>query len=506
MNQIAFTMEPGEFWWGGVVNCGYQMPFDEKSCCVVDTCMPEALDQAAPLFLSSKGRYVWSEGSFSFKADGGCVHCEGTEPIQLEAGYETLRGAYLAACKKRLPFPCSLPDARFFNCCQYNTWIELKTDQTAQGILRYARGILSHGLQPGILMIDEGWQEEYGVFEFNRRKIPNPKALVQKLHEMGFAVMLWVTPLVSAAGPRFLEMKKVGYLLRGKSGEIAIREWWNGYSAVLDLSNEAAYGWMKGQLQELMKEYGIDGFKFDAGDPYFYRDDDQTAQPTCAREQTRIYNQLGEAFGLNEFRAAWKYGGHSVVARLQDKLHAWDTRGLASLIPHTVLQGLLGYAFCCPDMVGGGDVSSFGAGEAMDEELFIRWAQASACMGMIQMSIAPWRVLSKKNADAVSQALRFHASLGERICALAKNAAKTGEPIVRHMAYVFPEEGFERVDDCFMLGEDLLVCPVLKKGEKKKSIRLPQGKWKTWRGETVPGGQAIECEVIPEDIPLFYRL
>lgn len=48
--------------------------------------------------------------------------------------------------------------------------------------------------------------------------------------------------------------------------------WWNGASAVLDLSNPGAEKWFTSELQHLVDEYGVDGFKFDAGDSYFYPD------------------------------------------------------------------------------------------------------------------------------------------------------------------------------------------------------------------------------------------
>jgi alpha-glucosidase (family GH31 glycosyl hydrolase) len=505
MHEITFEMLENEYWWGGVVHCGYQMPLSQASHCTLDMGGGEALDQASPLYLSSKGRLLWSKAAFVLHAQAGCIRCEGSEPICLEAGHGTLRGAYQAASASCLPFPCPLPDMRFFSRPQYNTWIELGTHQTTEAILRYARGILENGLPAGILMIDEGWQEEYGVFAFQKSKIPDPQALMDALHEMGFAVMLWVTPLVASAGPRFKELRNAGYLLRDRNGDIAIREWWNGHSAVLDLTNSEAVAWLNGQLGDLMAQYGVDGFKFDAGDPYFYRDDDQTHQPTTAREQGRLYNQLGEGYALNEFRVAWNYGGHSIVARLQDKRHDWGRDGLKSLIPHTILQGLLGYAFCCPDMVGGGDIGSFDAGQPMDEALFVRWAQANALMGMVQMSIAPWRVLNGEHAALVADALQLHAGFAERIGALARHAAQTGEPIVRAMAYVFPEEGFETVSDQFMLGDDLLVCPVLEKGITRREIRLPLGQWRSWRGEVLAGGQMVLCEVGMADVPYFVR-
>jgi hypothetical protein len=68
---------PGEWWWGGAVADGQSMPFGRArhyrnlatSAGFVDDDTAGA-NQSAPLLVSSAGRYVWSEGPFSFAFDG----------------------------------------------------------------------------------------------------------------------------------------------------------------------------------------------------------------------------------------------------------------------------------------------------------------------------------------------------------------------------------------------------------------------------------------------------
>ena len=74
------------------------------------------------------------------------------------------------------------------------------------------------------------------------------------------------------------------------------------------------------------------------------------------------------------------------------------------------------------------------------------------------------------------------------------------------MAYVFPDQGYETVNEQFMLGDTLLVCPVLEKGATKRRVRLPAGKWAGWRGECIEGPANLTLDVPLVDLPRFERL
>ncbi|MCG8514154.1 MAG: hypothetical protein MI740_08435, partial [Halanaerobiales bacterium] len=79
----------------------------------------------------------------------------------------------------------------------YNTWIELMYDQNQEDILKYAHDIIDNGFPPGVLMIDDNWQEDYGKWDFYPSRFSNPKAMMDELHNLGFKVMMWVCPFVS---------------------------------------------------------------------------------------------------------------------------------------------------------------------------------------------------------------------------------------------------------------------------------------------------------------------
>lgn len=506
---LTVTILPQEYWWGGNTHEGIVMPFTQESTyqCKLDS--RESINQAAPFLVSNHGRYIWSECGFTFSVTDGEIQLEGNKAeIQLYEGFGSLKEAYLSAVSRHFPPSEILPPETFFTVPQYNTWIELTFDQNQKDVLSYAHGIVDNHMPPGILMIDNGWQEYHGCWKFHPGRFPDPKAMIDELHALGFQVMVWLIPLVTADTKVFRRLKDMDCLVRNADGSIAIREWWDGYSAVPDFSNPKTVEWAREQLQELMTEYGVDGFKFDGGDPYFYKDDDRTFSSVDANGQCENWAKFGSAYAYNEFRACFKHAGQPLVQRLGDKNHEWKgSNGLVALVPNSLAQGIMGYSFNCADMIGGGEYIHFWKNrEHLDQELFVRYAQCTALMPMMQFSAAPWRVLDAEHFAACCKAIRLHQSYNDIILNLARQAAKTNEPITRLMEYVFPHQGFADVHDQFMLGDDLLVAPVLEKGAVSRTVRFPAGEWLSETGEHITGPALREFPVGLESLPVFRRM
>ena len=155
-------------------------------------------NQAAPLLVSTKGRYVWSERAFACTLTNGTIRLEGEAEIEVRTAGKTLREAFLAAAKAHFPASGRTPDLALFEKPQWNTWIELTYNQNQKDILAYARAIEANGFPAGgVIMIDDTWQHGYGVWDFDARRFSNPKAMCEELHADGYKVMLWVCPFVS---------------------------------------------------------------------------------------------------------------------------------------------------------------------------------------------------------------------------------------------------------------------------------------------------------------------
>ncbi len=516
--ELRVKFLPGEYFWGGATVFGTDMPIKADSVYEREFRI-EPRNQMTPLFLSNKGRYIWSDNTFKVWVENGELCFDSIEEIKLYEAGTCLRDAYLHAMKNHFPFDFggkTLP-REFFKTAQYNTWMEFTYDPRQESVLEYARNIISHGFEPGILIIDEGWHTRYGLWEWDFHKFPDPKAMIDELHKMGFIVMLWVTPLVTSDGKAFQTAIRKDFnpeswdkiFLRNKEGEVAIVPWWNGFSAILDFRKECDREFLDSKLQKLMKEYGVDGFKFDGGAYNMYRPGRMINGTPCEDHDPKAlniaWNEFGARYKFHEYKDTFMGMGKLTIQRLCDRGHRWERDGINTIIPCSIMQGIMGYPFICPDMIGGGEWSfNEMPGFKIDEELFIRMAQVSALFPMMQFSWAPWRALSEESYKIVAEAAQLHKRMADEIISYVADAEKTGEPVLRSLEYNDPGNGYEEIVDEYMVGKDILVCPIVTKGTFEKDVVFPEGTWKDEDGNIYEGRSVIRV-ASPLNKILWYR-
>ncbi len=499
--RLNIPISQGEFWWIGIINHGNLMPLSPGYSSSLHGNLYG--NQVQPLLLSSKGRVIWSEEAFTIRCDKDAIKLvkASGEFFSSKPG-RTLKEGYLFASKNYFPPTRRTPDESLFTKPQYNTWIELLYNQNQKDVLHYAKAIIDNGFPPGVIMIDDNWQEDYGTWRFHPARFSNPSAMIDTLHQWGFKVMVWVCPFVSPDSETFRKLQAQDLLLKDGEGYPKLVKWWNGASAVLDFTDTAAASWFNNELQFLMNTNKIDGFKFDAGDPEFYIDTYGKKNVT-PNEHSELFAQIGLEYTLNEYRATWKMGGQPLAQRLRDKGHSWED--LRLLIPDILLQGIMGYPFTCPDMIGGGEMGSFINLKSIDQDLIVRSAQCHSLMPMMQFSVAPWRILDHDHLAAIKKSIAFRSRHINLIESLTHEAAITGEPIVRMMEYNYPNQGFAAINDQFMVGDRILVAPILTSSASRNVI-LPKGKWRDEiHGKIIVGPKTINVTATLDELPYFIK-
>jgi len=452
-------------------------------------------------------------------------------------------------------FPKETPPLSFFGAPVWTTWAHYKDKINQNKVLDFAREIVTNGFPYHVLEIDDRWQSHYGDLEFDRERFPDAKGMLNELHAMGFKVTVWVMPFIHKRAMAAEEAVTKGYVVRQKSGSPYPVKWWQGQAYLLDATNPDAMRWFARRLCKLQDAVGLDGFKFDGGEASHLPSDAVLHQMVKSRnEYSHHYVEwVTENFSFCEVRTGWFNQTSPILFRLWDLWSTWThANGLRSIIPATLSLSLTGYPFTFPDMIGGNGYFTFPEnrflnflitrfiipimerykrGSSEDEdvsisvsdvpsfiqklqifgwptaELMIRWTQLNTLMPVMQFSIKPWD-FGNRCAEICRKYTNLHLEFTPLFEQLAQGVTRTGEPIIRPVFWLAPHD--QRVlvcDDQFLVGDKLLVAPVLHKGKQDRDIYLPPGTWQDyWSGELFAGSTVLGKYPAPLDmLPIFTR-
>lgn len=532
--QNVFTTDiaplDGECWWGALVNKGYAQPYtdfhasdnyyiDDKEVPApsdkpFDLANQSAKSVSAPVLLSNRGRYVWGNHPFAFSFKDGALHIESKfEKIEAVEAGKTLKDAYKAVCAAHFPFDGREPAELMFTKPQFNNWIEtVVLGINQENAEKFVDALHASGFPCGVVMIDGGWQRYHGRRDFNPETFPDAKHLFDKISGYGYKGVLWVAYFLSAdSRPEYVNYKPEAQniLVRSKDNpkhDAALVWWWNGISVTMDLTAPAIRQKFTDELRDFANRFGFEGFKFDGGDPEYFRGNALFSEPWMTpADFGHAYAKVGESFPYNEYRAAYNPGGLPIVVRHYDVGHTWES--MRAVIPDLLTAGLLGCPYVFADMIGGGLGGSYEiGGPKFSHKMFIRSCQMQALMPMMQFSAAPWRVLTPEECEICRKFAELHVSFGPYIMEQVHLASSTGEPIMRSMEYEYPGCGYERVVSQFMLGPKYIVAPVLSEDDSQ-TVYLPKGKWRDDLGKTFKGPRVLHLQNVPlERLPYYEKI
>lgn len=198
-----------------------------------------------------------------------------------------------------------------------------------------------------------------------------------------------------------------------------------------------------------------------------------------------------------EVRAGYKSQHLPVFVRMMDRGSDWSwNNGLHTLISTALTMSIAGYPFNLPDMIGGNGRPS--------QELLYRWIQASTFLPSMQFSVPPWD-FGAKFVEIAQRYVKLHEDHAQTFIHLAERT-KLGEPMIRPMWYAEPEDSRTfKLFDQFMLGDDLIVAPVLEQGQVERAVYLPTGTWIDQHGKEWKGPGVIQVAAPVEELPYFKR-
>lgn len=406
-----------------------------------------------------------------------------------------------------------------------------------------------HGI-PATVLVIEAWSDEatfyifndatyaekpgsdaftYGDFTFPEwGRWPDPKRMVEHLHEHGLKLILWQIPVIKQTAALRHAQKRLdeehflaaNYGVRHPNGEaLRLPEGWFKDSLLMDFTNREGVDWWFGKRQYLIDDLGVDGFKTDGGEMVWGRDlvfadgtDGLLNRNRYPRDYIFAYYRFAQQNGGICFSRAGYTGAQTFPAHWAgDERSTWDAF-MRSLLAG-LSAGMSGVIFWGWDFAGfSGDVPS--------AELYLRGAQMACFCPIMQYHAeskaelnqdrTPWNIAERSGDPRALTGYAFYANLRMQLLPYlereAAHCVASKTPLMRAMLLDHQDDPVAiKLWDQYMLGRDLLVAPVIEEGASARDVYLPAGRWwhlfeQRWYDA---GWHRIEAPL--ESIPVFLR-
>jgi len=349
---------------------------------------------------------------------------------------------------------------------------------------------------------------------------PDLSGMVSTLRERGYRFLSYANPFIDPALGHFDEMDDGGFLIQNSSGESYVHLAPNGSASHPDLTNEAARVYVKGFLRAMVEDYGMDGWMADFGewlptdavlsdgsDPTVYHNRFPIEWHQLWREVMDEVRPDGDfaVFARSGFSGVH---AHSQIYWVGDQEANWSPHdGLPTVVPAMLNLGISGIPYVTHDIGG------FSGGPST-KELFMRWVELGAFTPIMRTHEGnnkdenwSW----EKDAETTAHFRRFaqiHELLKADFERLSDEAQQTSAPLLRHLVLGYPDDPESRlIDDQFLIGDELLVAPVVTEGTTERSVYLPPGHawFHVWTGMSHDGGAHVTVEAPLGSPPVFSR-
>jgi alpha-glucosidase len=402
--------------------------------------------------------------------------------------------------------------------------------KTEQAVRETAQQFQALDLPLSAIHMDIDVQVGYRAFTIDPDRFPKIANFTQELLEKGVRFITIVNPGIKYSYSRennlFLEGRILEAFCKLPNGELVVAPVWPGSCVFPDFTNPKVRNWWSRQYEYLL-DVGVAGFWHDMNEPAAFilwgdRSLPKVTQHVMEgrggdhREAHNVYGLLQAQAGYESLRGYRHDQRPFIVSRagwagLQR--YAWTWTGdiectwdaLRQTISTIVGLGLSGIPY------SGSDIGGFQGNPAA--ELYLRWFQMSTfvtfCRSHCSNNVdyrAPW-TYGEPYLSIIRQFLQLRYRLLPYFYTLSWEASQKGYPPVRPLFWSDSSNAkLWDVEDAFLLGDSLLVCPITKAAANQREIILPKGGWYSfWNDEVFAGSQQVTVDVTLEKIPLLVR-
>lgn len=372
-------------------------------------------------------------------------------------------------------------------------------------------------------------------WELDDRHYPDWTLLKDSLSNQNIAVMGYINPFLVDVNGQKEHFKRNLYQEALDSGFLVLDHRNEPYlnvtsfkAALLDLSHPGCRVWIKKVIKDELVRNGFRGWMADFGEalPFDVRLNNVSTTASYhnryAQEWALLNKEAVDEAGLGEditffSRSAYtKSPGYSTLFWQGDQMVDWrQNDGLPSALTGLVTGGLSGFSMNHSD-IGGYASVDFPLTKKIirSQELLYRWMQLSAFTVVFRTheGVGPDKNHQVYSDSATAQTFAYWAKVHQAWKfyrdTLLMEAHSKGLPVVRSMAMVFPHlmDAWTYSDRQMMVGNELLIAPVLTPDTESISVYLPPGTWvNAWtKTSIISKGEVIKMTGFAHHPGVFY--
>ena len=358
-------------------------------------------------------------------------------------------------------------------------------------------------------------------WEWNKEEYPGLDEVIISLKARGVRFLGYINPHLNQEGALFRECEDNNFFVKNTEGKTYIIDFGGFHCGTVDLTNPDAFKWYKDVIKHNMIGFGLSGWMADFGEylpadavlaggedarlahnkwPVLWAQLNREAVDESGRADELMFFMRSAFTGSQRYCPLMWAGDQCVDFSRHD--------GLISSVCAALSAGLTGNGLHHSDI---GGFTAFPVLMTRSRELFWRWAEMSAFSPVMRTheGILPEQCHQyyddRATAEFLARMAKVHQKLAPYIMHLAEQNASSGVPVQRPLFYHYNDPALAGIQDEYLLGPDLLVAPVWKKGAKKRRVALPNDRWEhLFTGEVYTGGMVTVKAPLGMP-PVFFR-
>ena len=374
-------------------------------------------------------------------------------------------------------------------------------------------GMLDRGIPLSVFHFDCFWMRAFHWcdFEWDEACFPDIRGTLSRYHEKGLKICAWINPYIAQGTPFFAEGARNGYLLKRADGRgVWQTDNWQAGMGLVDFTNPDAVKWYTDKLRTVL-DCGVDCFKTDFGEripvdvTYFDGSDPHAMHNYYTFLYNKaVFNLLKEVKGEQEavlFARSATAGGQQFPVHWGGDCFA-NYPSMAETLRGGLSFAMSGFSFWSHDISGFESTAT--------PDLYKRWSAFGLLSTHSRLHGSgsyrvPW-LFDEEACDVVAFFTKLKCRMMPYLYDKAIEAHEEGTPVMRPMVFEFTDDpGTAYLDQQYMLGESLMVAPVLNESGTC-DYYLPAGTWTHLLGNEVrEGGRWYRDTYDYFSLPLYVR-